>query len=86
MPNTIDGQYILYVLLIFSFLSDIFPENTAASGTNLFRHASPVRLRPVSETRTDCLKKAVRPFVREGCGQYFSASVKSLSAVKVSCV
>lgn len=26
MPNTIDGQYILYVLLIFSFLSDIFPE------------------------------------------------------------
>lgn len=24
MPNTIDGQYILYVLLIFSFLSDIF--------------------------------------------------------------
>lgn len=27
MPNTIDGQYILYVLLIFSFLSDIFPEN-----------------------------------------------------------
>jgi len=27
MPNTIDGQYILYVLLIFSFLSDIFQEN-----------------------------------------------------------
>lgn len=27
MPNTIDGQYILYVLLIFSFLSDIFPKN-----------------------------------------------------------
>ena len=26
MPNTIDGQYILYVLLIFSFLSDIFCE------------------------------------------------------------
>lgn len=29
MPNTIDGQYILYVLLIFSFLSDIFPEKLA---------------------------------------------------------
>ena len=28
MPNTIDGQYILYVLLIFSFLSDIFTEKT----------------------------------------------------------
>jgi hypothetical protein len=27
MPNTIDGQYILYVLLIFSFLSDIFVQN-----------------------------------------------------------
>ena len=27
MPNTIDGQYILYVLLIFSFLSDIFIKN-----------------------------------------------------------
>lgn len=27
MPNTIDGQYILYVLLIFSFLSDIFLKN-----------------------------------------------------------
>jgi hypothetical protein len=29
MPNTIDGQYILYVLLIFSFLSDIFPKNSS---------------------------------------------------------
>ena len=30
MPNTIDGQYILYVLLIFSFLSDIFKEKSTA--------------------------------------------------------
>ena len=29
MPNTIDGQYILYVLLIFSFLSDIFTKKTS---------------------------------------------------------
>ena len=32
MPNTIDGQYILYVLLIFSFLSDIFREKISVAG------------------------------------------------------
>lgn len=32
MPNTIDGQYILYVLLIFSFLSDIFWKNCDCLG------------------------------------------------------
>ena len=32
MPNTIDGQYILYVLLIFSFLSDIFRKKISVVG------------------------------------------------------
>lgn len=32
MPNTTDGQYILYVLLIFSFLSDIFREKISVAG------------------------------------------------------
>lgn len=32
MPNTIDGQYILYVLLIFSFLSDIFRKKISVAG------------------------------------------------------
>lgn len=61
MPNTIDGQYILYVLLIFSFLSDIFhknriprrrigvfsPEHTAAP---LFRRGKAAERRPPTES------------------------------------